>query len=465
MWHRPWPLMYLLLVTGLTACFQPLLGPTPLPWPTPLPPPTVAPSATSHAAPTATPPRLAIYLIPRSVLADEATAIRVTGLQAGQTVTLTASMRNDLRRHWESFAVFVSDDAGVVDLTTHVPVTGTYSSVAPMGLIWSMVPRLPGEAIPAFASFDDHYMVVTLTAETDREEVATAYLERHRRGETVTEEAVAEDGLVGIFYTPGGAGPYPAVITLGGSGGSMDVQKAVMLASRGYAALALDYFGGQGLPNQLSEIPLEYFADALAWLQAHPAVDGERIGVIGNSRGGELALLLGATYPEIKAVVSYAGSGVVFGGYPDPGPAWTVGGEPVPFAPAELDLAQERDRPAFVPGPAEELVKAVIPVEQINGPVLLISGTADRVWPASMLSEIAWERLAAHDHPYPYAHLFYEEAGHTLPVPYWPTTVDPFPHPVTGVIVEPGGTRATNAVAGAEAWAEVLDFLEAALAP
>jgi hypothetical protein len=111
------------------------------------------------------------------------------------------------------------------------------------------------------------------------------------------------------------------------------------------------------------------------------------------------------------------------------------------------------------------LPEAVIPVEQINGPVLLISGTADRVWPATMLSEFARERLAAHGHPYPYVHLAYEGAGHWLPAPYWPVTVDPFPHPVTGVIVEPGGTRATNAVAGAEAWVRVLAFLEASLAP
>jgi pimeloyl-ACP methyl ester carboxylesterase len=156
----------------------------------------------------------------------------------------------------------------------------------------------------------------------------------------------------------------------------MDVQTAVILASRGYAALALDYFGGQGLPDQLSQIPLEYFADALAWLQSHPVVDGERIGVIGHSRGGELALLLGATYHEIKAVVSYAGSGVVFGGYPGPGPAWTLGGEAVPFAPSELDLSPGRDRPAVVPGPAEELVKAEIPVERINGPVAAASRCA-----------------------------------------------------------------------------------------
>ena len=452
-----WPVVWIVLVAGLAACQEPVAAPTMVPAPT------FAARATAHPAPTATPTlsaEPAIDVQPRRVMSDEAAAIRVRGLAPGETVTVTASMRDDLRRDWESWAVFEADEAGVVDLTAQSPLTGTYQSVAPMGLIWSMVPRLPGEGIPAFANFEDHYLVVTLTAEREGEAVATAYLERERRGEGVTAEDVAKEGLAGIFFRPGGEGPYPAVITLGGSGGNMDVEKAVVLASRGYAALALDYFGGPGLPEQLSELPLEYFGEALAWLRAQPAVDGERIGVIGNSRGGELALLLGATYPEIKAVVSYAGSGVVFGGYPRTGAAWTVGGEAVPFAPSRLDTGKEREGPAVVPGDPEALADAVIPVEQIKGPVLLISGTDDRVWPATMLSEMARERLAANAHPYPYAHRAYEGAGHWLPVPYWPVTVDPFPHPVTGIMVEPGGTRAVNARAGVEAWAEVVAFLD-----
>ena len=81
-------------------------------------------------------------------------------------------------------------------------------------------------------------------------------------------------------------------------------RRAAHLAARGYAALALAYFGTEHLPPTLAEIPLEYFETALAWLARQPEVDPDRLGVAGVLRGGELALLLGATFPALRAVVA-----------------------------------------------------------------------------------------------------------------------------------------------------------------
>jgi hypothetical protein len=50
------------------------------------------------------------------------------------------------------------------------------------------------------------------------------------------------------------------VILLGGSDGGVMEGSAAVLASRGYAALALAYFGAPPLPPELIEVPLEYFA-------------------------------------------------------------------------------------------------------------------------------------------------------------------------------------------------------------
>ena len=52
-------------------------------------------------------------------------------------------------------------------------------------------------------------------------------------------------------------------------------------------------------------------------------------------------------------------------------------------------------------------MRATIPVERINGPVLLISGEDDQMWPSRTLAEIAMERLRAHRHPYPDEHIAY----------------------------------------------------------
>jgi hypothetical protein len=48
------------------------------------------------------------------------------------------------------------------------------------------------------------------------------------------------------------------------------------LAERGFASLALAYFGTDPLPARLQSIPLEYFARAIASLRQHPRVDPRR---------------------------------------------------------------------------------------------------------------------------------------------------------------------------------------------
>ena len=110
-----------------------------------------------------------------------------------------------------------------------------------------------------------------------------------------------------------------------------------MLASEGMAALALAYFGMPGLPKTV---------------RAHPARvlrDRDRVAAAPQRRRGatrwpwpepraaaNCALLLASTYPEIRAAISWVGSGLVYGGVVSMGAApvagWTRGGVDVPFA-------------------------------------------------------------------------------------------------------------------------------------
>jgi dienelactone hydrolase len=69
------------------------------------------------------------------------------------------------------------------------------------------------------------------------------------------------------------------------------------------------------LPDDLIDIPLEYFEIGIGWMGRQPKVQGDRLGVIGGSRGGELVLLLGSTFKQIKAVVAFVPSGVVWRGF------------------------------------------------------------------------------------------------------------------------------------------------------
>ena len=294
-------------------------------------------------------------------------------------------------------------------------------------------------------------------------------------------QPVWEGGLVGTLFLPDASAPRGAVLTLGGAGGGLSEGAAETLAKEGFAALALAYFGLEGLPRELVEIPLEYFGGAIAWLGRHPEVGAGPVAVVGNSKGGELALLLGATYPKsVGAVVGYAPSAVVWQGIPfdrevyhgGPRSPWSLRGEAVPFVPlaspgaAEMVLMTEsllEARPISTRalyeralGDETAVAAASVPVEKIEAPVLLISGTDDRLWPSTRLSEMAIGRLEANDHPFPREHLRYEGAGHMIAPPgYEPAAswTDRF---------ELGGSREADDFANADSWPKVLGFLEEA---
>jgi uncharacterized protein len=292
---------------------------------------------------------------------------------------------------------------------------------------------------------------------------------------------IKEEGLVGTLFYPSTPGPHPAVIAFGGVGGGLREGGVEALASKGYAALTLAYFGVEGLPRELVEIPLEYFGKAIEWLKSQPEVDANRIAVVGNSKGGELALLLGATYPkDVRAVIGYASSGVVWQGitfdrevyHGGPRSPWALGGEPVPFARFASPLPAEMVRMVgfyFGRHPIvgrifyERALKnetaiaaAEIAVEKIDGPVLLISGTDDQMWPSTRLSEMAIRRLDARGHPFPHEHLRYEGAGHMIAPPGY------VPNAGWTNRFELGGTPHANEFANADSWPKVLGFLEEA---
>jgi dienelactone hydrolase len=106
-------------------------------------------------------------------------------------------------------------------------------------------------------------------------------------------------------------------------------------------------------------------------------------------------------------------------------------------------------------------LEAAIPVERTKGPILLISGTYDGLWPSSQMSQFVMARLRANEHPYPYTHLQYERAGHFIDAPHIPTTVTRTSNPF-GEVLFVGGSPRPNAVANADSWPKVLQFLRGA---
>ena len=419
-----------------------------------------------------------IRVSPQRAPMDAPVEIQLDGLEASSQVTVSAQLAGYGDR-WVSAATFVADAAGRVNLGHDAPVVGSYEGVDGMGLFWSMHREPDGEG--AYAP--DGVLTVTLAAEVGGQVVDSTQVERLLFADGVTTIRVREDGLIGTFCLPPGTGLHPGLLVLGGSGGGLgaNVWQAAVLARHGFATLALAYFAMESLPERLASIPLEYFERAIGWLKGQAEVGEEKVGVIGTSRGGELALLLGATFPEqVGAVVAYVPSHVTWRGFGSgpttPIPSWTFHGGPIPMMrrprPAHLVPPVEPSGVPFALTPGflaslddrDEEQQAAIPVERIGGPVLLISGRDDAMWPSTLMADRVVERLAARGHAHPVEHRAYAGAGHAIGLPYLPASTSGF-HPVEKRLYDFGGTQRGTAHASIDSWTRVIGFLRESLGP
>lgn len=392
---------------------------------------------------------------------DERIPIRITGAAPSGTVEFEASLNDAEGTTWRSRATYTADADGVVDLTDQRPDSGSYEGVEPMGWLWSME---SGTDAP-FASFGDMATVSVELRATAGERQTERTIDRRLYDDGITRRPVDHPDLVGTLYEPPGDGPHPGVVELHGSGGRRSARLARLLASNGFAVLAIEYFGNPDpIPDELGRIPLSYFDAAATWLREQPTVTDGNVGVVGSSRGGELALVLGSRFDWVGAVVAYAGSGVVYD-TPDGTPAWVDDGEPLPSLtgvgePERTDDGNVVTRPMLERGleAADEATRraATIRVEETGGPVLLLSGGDDTVWPARRLSEVAVDRLERAGFEHAFDHLTYDSVGHLISVPFAPLSG------VSGSGV--GGTARATAHAAADSWPTVLEYLDRGLA-
>ena len=196
--------------------------------------------------------------------------------------------------------------------------------------------------------------------------------------------------LFANLYLPQTDKKIPVVIAFGGSEGGIRTGNAngEMIAPHGIAVLSLAYFKENGIPSTLDQIPMDYFISAVDYLQTLPQIDSEKIGVVGGSRGAEAALLLGSLDHRIKSVVATTPSKVSWYGLTIPKSAWTYQGKDIPALSLELGAnAKLLDRFLVALDNSKNVQKALIPVEKINGSILLISAEQDQVWPSFQMSK------------------------------------------------------------------------------
>jgi fermentation-respiration switch protein FrsA (DUF1100 family) len=423
-----------------------------------------------------------LQVTPRDALIDVPRRIAVDGLAPGEEITMSTCTLRGLHVPWRSSASFRADAHGVVDLQRDPPLSGSYDGISAMGLVWSQAPEREGAPREIFAQEPADALLTDVTVQRVGAPPLVGSFVQRLAGPGVTRREIREDGLVGTLFLPpdreDGA-PHPAIMVLNGSGGGINEPRAALYASHGYAAFALGYFKAPGLSDYISDTPLEYFETALDWMHRTLRPRNGFLALSGQSRGGELVLLLGSLFPEsVSAVIGYVPGAVVHSAQNacNPatgreGPAWTFRGKPLPhlwennrtasWAPWDDGPNPRRHANALLTAlqDPQAVERSRIRVENHRGPILLLSATDDGSWPSSLYSRMVVKRLAQVNRAHAVEHHDYEAAGHSIVFPYVPTTQLVYAHPVSKRLSTTGGAPAPNARADEASWAAVLRFL------
>ena len=350
----------------------------------------------------------AITLDPPVVLRGDPVSITVSGLDPGAQATIICRRKYGRENTiYESAATFVADSAGSVDVAKRRPLAAPWRDADGTGLFWSM--RNTGS--PAPGAWTRHEVYVEVHADADGQPDASAVLSMSPSVDNLVEIPLGADHPSAFILRPPGTDPLPAVIILGGSEGGDSAARgmAPRLASRGYAAVGLPYYGGriEGLPQAFADLPLDRVEQVRDLLRERDDIDDENIGLWGVSKGGEYALAVSSRVSGFAAVVAIVPSDVIWLG-------WGAGGEDtpssfswrgerlayVPYLGMGIEFAKyERDQKVAIRTPhdagrlssPERVAAARIAVEDIDAPVFLVGGDSDETWDSGGMARNIYE--------------------------------------------------------------------------
>lgn len=416
-----------------------------------------------------------LQIQPLVALCDQKINIRVSELLANERVKISASMclpwATSVR--FESAAWFTADANGQVDLSRQKPDSGSYDFVDSMGLIVSMKssdPKAMQKVVRDISVEKSQFIEIVVECGQDR---ASAKLERLFIARDVKRQRITDEFIGDLFYTENAN--YQTIVWLGGSGSGLAVNSpvAAVLASHGFNALSLPYFGEKGLPAKLSEIPLEYFERVFAWLSNNPITSGKEVWILGMSKGAELALILASRYSFITRAAVFAPHAYCFQGLAFKNvSSWTYEGKSLPFIRLKNRWVFSSMIRGFIKNKpfrftdtyqkglhaAQNKEAARIKIENAQADLMLFTSKECGMWNTYEGSVEIMNTLREHNYHHRYDMVVYEDAGEPYYVPYvfpagW-TTAKMAPR----LVLSMGGNLEGNAHARADSWEKAIEF-------
>ncbi|KAK4325048.1 hypothetical protein Pmani_004358 [Petrolisthes manimaculis] len=363
---------------------------------------------------------------PRVCLHDVPTILQAGGLKPNSPVTLVASLTDENDKQYMSHAHYVCDKRGMIDVRVAAAVGGSYTGVFPMGLIASLTPA-PHEntALRLYRRdtslpwkiyvrvLEGHQPMVT-----EAEPLAEVVLERHLLAPGVRRIPIHHGRVRGVLYLPPGDGPFPGVVDMFGSIGGLMEFRSAMLASRGFASLAVAVFAYEDLPTTTDELHLDYFEEAVEFLLSQPGVVPDRCGVVAISKSGDIIFSMGTLLPKVKAVVSI--SGLTFAYHTRFMYKGKLYMEGCKYHTTSLDINDE----GALYGSMEVLFSndnpSMIPVEEADDDThFLVAVGEDDSWGFKHSLPPFRERMLK-NHKYNFETILYPGTGHIIEPPYGP---------------------------------------------
>ncbi|KAK1796090.1 hypothetical protein P4O66_009178 [Electrophorus voltai] len=400
-----------------------------------------------------------LRILPTSCFFDESVQIKMVGLAPQQRVELQSKHRDAKDVVFRASATYQADGNGEIDVVRHSSIGGTYTGVEPMGLFWSMQPEVPHKNLTIIDASKP--ISVEIQASSGGEILAKETNERVLLAEGVRRVPIRGGRLKGTLFVPPGDGPFPGIIILITLGGIASEPQAALLANRGFVVLALAIFGYQDARKKVDEVHLEYFEEAIAFLQTQPKVQQTGVGILSFSKSGDLALSMASFLTNVKATVCINGcnANVLFPlHYKD------MVIPPLLANTAKITIMKSGilDIRDAVKDPMEkENLATVIPIERASSKFLFIVSEDDRNWNSVYFAEMACSRLRAHGKT-DYEMVSYPKAGHYVQVPYMPHYPSGI-HAAVGQVVAFGGEPKVHAHAEVDAWGRILEFFKKSL--
>ena len=254
---------------------------------------------------------------------------------------------------------------------------------------------------------------------------------------------------------------------LGGAGGLVEF-KASLLASRGFAALALAYLAYDDLPVSPPVLDMEYFEEAANWLSNHPKVLPHGIAVHSICYGTWIALLMASL--KMKAVKAVVAISPITTAFLFPFKYKGKVSETISLDHskkiniAEGTIARFGHSTVINNNTPISKYPPITPVENIACPVLTVFGTDDlNAIPDFSVKHIC-KALKKHGQENLCTVLCYPNAGHLIEPPYTPHCYSSYLKNVGKLTGEYhivwGGEMNCHARAQEDAWPKILSFLQ-----